>query len=56
MPEVAAGKLQNQGITTLKLQHHFGRFGTELYDLCRGQDDRPVETQSTLNFDAHHPL
>ncbi len=50
---VAAGKLQDLGITTcgqlqgmatLKLQQLFGRFGTELYDLCRGQDDRPVET------------
>ncbi|RKX31047.1 MAG: DNA polymerase IV [Verrucomicrobia bacterium] len=50
---VAAGKLQDQGIATcgqlqgmatLKLQQLFGRFGTELYDLCRGQDDRPVET------------
>lgn len=50
---VAAGKLQAEGITTcgqlqglnaLDLQQLFGRFGSELYDLCRGRDDRPVET------------
>src|SRR6185295_15446938 len=26
-----------------QLQEHFGKFGTELYDLCRGVDDRLVE-------------
>lgn len=50
---VAAARLQAEGITTcgqlqdlnaLALQQLFGRFGSELYDLCRGRDDRPVET------------
>ncbi|MEZ5275674.1 MAG: DNA polymerase IV [Opitutaceae bacterium] len=50
---VAAARLQSLGITTcgemqqmtaLELQQLFGRFGTELYDLCRGRDDREVET------------
>lgn len=50
---VAAAKLQAegittcgqlQGLTTLALQQLFGRFGTELRDLCRGLDNRPVET------------
>lgn len=35
--------LQKQSIT--KLNKHFGKFGTRLYDLCRGQDERPVKTQ-----------
>ena len=46
-----AARLQSMGIETcaqlqessiLELQHLFGKFGTELYDLCRGIDDRPV--------------
>jgi DNA polymerase-4 len=45
-------KLQQLGIQTcgdmqrlsrLELQEHFGKFGAELYDLCRGIDERPVE-------------
>ena len=45
-------KLQQLGIQTcgdmqrlsrVELQEHFGKFGAELYDLCRGVDDRPVE-------------
>ena len=49
---VAEEKLQQRGITTcgqlqrysrLELQNIFGKFGAELYDLCRGIDDRPVE-------------
>ena len=44
-------KLQQLGINTcadmqklsrIELQEHFGKFGAELYDLCRGIDDRPV--------------
>lgn len=68
---VAAGKLQSAGITTcgqlqelnaLELQQLFGRFGSELYDLCRGRDDRPVEThrprkslstERTFSHDLH---
>jgi len=50
---VTASKLQSLGVetcgqlqqmTSIKLQQLFGRFGAELHDLCRGQDDRPVET------------
>ncbi|MGI8891698.1 MAG: DNA polymerase IV [Chthoniobacterales bacterium] len=49
---VTEQKLQQRGISTcgqlqhfsrLKLLHYFGKFGGELYDLCRGVDDRPVE-------------
>jgi len=48
---VAAGRLEQLGVKTCgelhalpkwKLQEIFGRFGTELYHLCRGVDDRPV--------------
>ena len=44
-------KLEQLGITTcgqmqklsrIQLQEHFGKFGAELYDLCRGIDDREV--------------
>ena len=31
-----------QKLSRLELQENFGKFGTELYDLCRGIDDRPV--------------
>jgi DNA polymerase-4 len=50
--EVTGQKLEKLGIATcgdmqrmsrLDLQQHFGKFGIELYDLCRGIDDRPVE-------------
>jgi DNA polymerase-4 len=49
---VAEQKLQQRGIQTcgdlqrfsrLELQNIFGKFGSELYDLCRGIDQRPVE-------------
>ncbi|MGH8019464.1 MAG: DNA polymerase IV [Opitutaceae bacterium] len=49
---VAAEKLERNGVTTCggmqalpawRLQELFGRFGLELYHLCRGEDDRPVE-------------
>ncbi|HEY3662291.1 MAG TPA: DNA polymerase IV [Chthoniobacterales bacterium] len=49
---VTEQKMQQRGITTcgelqrfsrLELQTIFGKFGSELYDLCRGIDDRPVE-------------
>ncbi len=49
---VAAERLEKLGIVTCgelqalpkwRLQEIFGRFGTELFDLCRGRDDRPVE-------------
>jgi DNA polymerase-4 len=32
-----------QRLSRVTLQEHFGKFGIELYDLCRGIDDRPVE-------------
>jgi DNA polymerase-4 len=32
-----------QGFSRDKLRASFGKFGPELYDLCRGIDDRPVE-------------
>ena len=38
---VTCGDMQRLSRTTL--QEHFGKFGLELYDLCRGIDDRPVE-------------
>jgi len=50
--EVTGQKLEKLGIATcgdmqrlsrIALQEHFGKFGIELYDLCRGLDDRPVE-------------
>ena len=50
--EVTGQKLEKLGITTcgdmrrlsrISLQEHFGKFGIELYDLCRGIDHRPVE-------------
>ncbi len=31
-----------QAFTALQLAHIFGKFGSELYNLCRGIDDRPV--------------
>ncbi len=49
---VTERKLQERGITTcgqlqgysrLELRNIFGKFGAELYDLCRGIDERPVE-------------
>lgn len=33
---------QLQQLSKPKLQSHFGKFGLELYELCRGIDDRPV--------------
>src|SRR4051794_32195897 len=32
-----------QELSRIQLQEHFGKFGAELFDLCRGIDDRPVE-------------
>jgi len=49
---VTEEKLQQRGITTcgelqrfnrVQLLDIFGKFGAELYDLCRGIDERPVE-------------
>lgn len=49
---VTAQKLERRGIITcadmqrssrIELQELFGKFGVELYDLCRGIDHRPVE-------------
>jgi DNA polymerase-4 len=49
--DVTEQKLERLGIATcgemqrlsrIELQEHFGRFGIELYDLCRGIDERPV--------------
>ena len=51
---VTEQKLQQRGITTcgelqrfsrLELQDFFGKFGAELFELCRGIDERPVEPQ-----------
>ena len=51
---VTEEKLQQRGITTCaelqrfsrrELQNFFGKFGAELFDLCRGIDERPVEPQ-----------
>lgn len=48
---VTAAKLNRLGAHTCadlrawsvqELQHHFGRFGERLHDLCRGIDERPV--------------
>ena len=48
---VTAKKMHSMGLNTcadlkklsmLDLTRHFGKFGTRLFDLCRGQDDRPV--------------
>jgi DNA polymerase-4 len=50
--DVTEQKLEKLGIVTcgdmqrlsrLVLQEHFGKFGIELYELCRGIDNRPVE-------------
>jgi DNA polymerase IV len=50
--EKAEHKLEQLGVKTcadmqrfsrIELQNYFGKFGLELYDLCRGIDDRPVE-------------
>ena len=50
--DVTEQKLERLGIATCgemqrlsrtELQEHFGKFGIELYDLCRGIDERPVE-------------
>jgi DNA polymerase IV len=50
--DVTEQKLERLGIATCgemerlsraELQEHFGKFGIELYDLCRGVDQRPVE-------------
>ena len=50
--DVTEQKLERLGISTCgemqrlsraELQANFGKFGIELYDLCRGIDDRPVE-------------
>jgi DNA polymerase-4 len=49
---VAAAKLESIGVRTCgemqtlplwRLQELFGRFGQELFHLCRGEDERPVE-------------
>ncbi len=37
------GELQK--LTLSEIQHYFGKFGGELYQFCRGQDQREVETQ-----------
>jgi DNA polymerase-4 len=67
--QVAQEKLLRAGVTTCgdmqrlsrpELRELFGKFGSELYDLCRGLDDRPVEpnrerkslsTEQTFNHD-----
>jgi DNA polymerase-4 len=67
--EKTAQKLEQLGAKTcgdmlrfsrFELQEAFGKFGAELYDLCRGLDDRPVtpdrprkslSTEETFTFD-----
>ena len=53
---VTAKKMHRSGLNTcadlqtlslLELSQKFGKFGARLYDLCRGQDDRPVSTHRT---------
>jgi DNA polymerase-4 len=34
---------QMQRLSRAQLSEHFGKFGLELYELCRGIDERPVE-------------
>ncbi len=50
--KVSAAKLEKLGVTTcgqlqafsrVEMAQLFGKFGLELYHLCRGHDDRPVE-------------
>jgi DNA polymerase-4 len=50
--EVTGQKMERLGISTcgemqrlsrMELQENFGKFGLELYELCRGIDQRPVE-------------
>jgi DNA polymerase-4 len=49
---VTAGRMQKLGLNTCadlqlrsltELTQHFGKFGTRLYQLCRGEDDRAVK-------------
>ena len=51
---VTAGRMAELGLTTCgdlqrlpitDLTRHFGKFGVRLYELCRGQDERPVRTR-----------
>jgi DNA polymerase-4 len=51
--KVTAAKLNKLGAETcgdlrswtlLELEHHFGRFGGRLFELCRGNDQRPVSS------------
>lgn len=37
--------LDLQGYTRSEMIHLFGKFGDALYDFCRGEDDREVETE-----------
>ncbi len=68
---VTEQKLERLGVSTCadlqrftrpQLVEHFGRFGLELYEQCRGQDDRPVEpdrerkslsNEETFSSDLH---
>lgn len=52
-----------QKFSKIELIERFGRFGSELFYLCRGIDDRPVETnfvakslstERTFEHDLHH--
>ena len=40
---VTCGDLQ--GFERVDLARRFGKWGSELYDLCRGLDERPVSNQ-----------
>lgn len=37
---------QLQQLSIQQMHQHFGKFGQQLYQLCRGIDDRPLQTQS----------
>lgn len=37
---------QLQRLSTQQMHQHFGKFGQQLYQLCRGIDHRPLQTQS----------
>ena len=69
--KVTEKKMRSQGIEVCSditdplsdLINHYGKFGTRLYELCRGIDNRPVSTnrkrksissERTFAFDLNH--
>ena len=65
--KVTSEKMQRLGIHTCKdlrtlnvfeLTRHFGRFGQQLYDLCRGKDNRqvkPTRRRKSLSIEHTYP-